>query len=139
MPRRQLSPQELQEIRAVAARWGKIIARRAFGDQGPGTDVDFQAMEDVARAAAAGLSEGALAVLLGQQADALGTEQPCPDCGRPCTVRQEERSLTFHGGQLTHSEPLCHCPDCRRDFFPPKAPAAPGRSRLQSRRAAQDR
>ncbi len=46
MPRRQLSLQELQEIRDYAAQWGKIIARRAFGDSGPGTDVDFQAMED---------------------------------------------------------------------------------------------
>ena len=46
MPRRQLSPQELQTIRDFAAQWGKIIARRAFGDSGPGTEVDFQAMED---------------------------------------------------------------------------------------------
>jgi hypothetical protein len=138
MPRRQLSPQDLQDIRDFAAQWGKIIARRAFGEAGPGTEVDFQAMEDIARAAAAGLSEGTLAVLLGQQADTLGSEQPCPDCGRPCTVRREDRPLTFQGGQLTQSEPLCHCPDCRRDFFPPTAPAASRRPRLQSRRAADD-
>ena len=80
-----------------------------------------------------------LAVLLGQQADTLGAEQPCPDCGRPCTVHRADRPLTFHGGQLTHSEPLGHCPDCRRDFFPPTAAAAPGRPRLQPRRAADDR
>ena len=139
MPRRQLSPQDLQEIRNFAAGWGKIIARRAFGDSGPGTGVDFQALEDVARAAAAGVAEGTLAVLLGQQADALGPQQPCPDCGRPCAVRRQDRPLTFHGGQLSQSEPLCHCPDCRRDFFPPTAPAAPGRPRLQPRRAADDR
>jgi hypothetical protein len=24
------------------------------------------------------------------------------------------------GGQITLHEPLCHCPDCRRDFFPPQ-------------------
>jgi hypothetical protein len=139
MPHRQLSAQDLQEIRAFAAHWGKIIARRAFGDQGPSAEVDFQAMEDIARAAAAGLVEGTLDVLLGQHADTLGAEQPCPDCGRPCTVRRADRPLTFHGGQLTHSEPLCHCPDCRRDFFPPTAPAAPRRPRLQPRRAADDR
>jgi hypothetical protein len=139
MPRRQLSPKDLQEIRDFAAQWGKIIARHAFGDSGPGADVDFRAMEDVARVAAAGVAEGALSVLLGQQADTLGSEQPCPDCGRPCTVRREDRPLTFHGGQLTQSEPLCHCPDCRRDFFPPTASAAAGRPRLQSCRAADDR
>jgi hypothetical protein len=139
MPHRPLSSQDLQAIHDFAAQWGKIIARHAFGDAGPGTEVDFQAMEDVARAAAAGLSEGTLSVLLGQQADTLGSEQPCPDCGRPCTVRHEDRLLTFHGGQLTQREPLCHCPDCRRDFFPPTASAASGRPRLQSRRAADDR
>jgi hypothetical protein len=139
MPRRQLSPQQLQEIRDFAAQWGKIISRRAFGDAGPGQDVDFQAMEDIARAAASGLSEGVLSTLLGQQADTLGAEQPCPDCGRPCPVRREERPLAFHGGQLSQSEPVCHCPDCRRDFFPSTAPAASGRPRLQPRRAADDR
>ena len=76
MPRRQLSPKDLQDIRDFAAQWGKIIARQAFGEAGPGTAVDFQAMEDVARAAAAGVAEGTLAVLLQQQADTLGTQQP---------------------------------------------------------------
>jgi len=139
MPRRQLSPQELQALRDFAAQWGKIIARRALGDSGPGTEVDFQAMEDIARAAAAGVCEGTLSVLLQQQADRLGAEQPCPACGRSCTVQQEDRLLAFHGGQLTQREPVCHCPDCRRDFFPPTAAAASGRPRLQSRRAADDR
>jgi hypothetical protein len=139
MSSRPLSPNQLQEIRDFAAQWGKIIARRALGDQGPDSQVDFQAMEDIARAAAAGLAEGTLAVLLAQQADTLADEQPCPDCGRPCTVRRQERTLTFHGGQLSQQEPMGHCPDCRRDFFPPTAPATPRRTRLQSRRVADDR
>lgn len=139
MPRHRLSPHDLQAIRDFAAQWGKIVARRAFGEAGPGTAVDFQAMEEVARAAAAGVAEGTLDVLLGQQADTLGAEQPCPDCGRLCPVRHQERPLTFHGGQLTQREPLCHCPDCRRDFFPPTAAAAPRRPRLQSRRPPDDR
>jgi hypothetical protein len=139
MPSRQLSPNQLQEIRNVAAQWGKIIARRAFGEQGPGSQVDFQAMEAIARAAAAGLAQGTLTVLLAQQADTLAAEQPCPDCGRLCTVRRQERTLIFHGGQLTQQEPMGHCPDCRRDFFPPTAPVTPRWTRLQSRRVADDR
>ena len=139
MPRQPLSPQDLHEIRELAARWGKIVARHAFGDEGPGTDVDLSAMEQVARAAATGLTEGTLTTLLEQQAQALGPEQPCPDCGRPCPVRRAARALACRDGTLTQSEPLGHCPDCRRDFFPPTAPPPPGRSRLQSRRAAADR
>jgi len=139
MTRRKLSPQDLQDIRELASRWGKIVARHAFGEVGPGTGVDLDAMEQVAAAAAAGLSEGTLGILLEQQAQLLGAEQPCPDCGRHCRVERADRLLTVRGIQLKQSEPLCHCPDCRRDFFPPTAPAPPGRSRLQSRRAPDDR
>ena len=125
MARRKLSPDQLQEIRDLAARWGKVVARQAFGETGPGTDVDLDLMEQVAAAAAAGLTEGTLATLVEQQAQLLGTERPCPDCGRLCAVRRAERPLHVRAGPLTQSEPLCHCPDCRRDFFPPAAGAAP--------------
>jgi hypothetical protein len=130
MPRRRFTPQQLQELRALAAQWGRIIAGRAFGDGGPGLDVDLDAMEQIAQAAAAGLSEGTLQVLLERQADALGQQQPCPDCGRPCPVRRQDRTVAVRGGSLQQSEPVAHCPDCRRDFFPPAASAAPGRPRL---------
>ena len=117
MAQRKLSAQKLQEIHDLAAGWGKIIARRAFGEPGPGLGVDFQAMEEAAAAAAAGLTEGALGALLGQQAQALGADQPCPDCGHLCRVDYEDRPLAVRGGQITLHEPVCHCPDCRRDFF----------------------
>jgi hypothetical protein len=125
MARRELPPELLHEIRTLAAGWGKIVARRAFGDAGPGLDTDFDAMEQLARAAAAGLTEGALSTLLEQQAQALGVQASCPDCGTPCPVQREPRTLAFPGGTLPQSEPVGHCPACRRDFFPPTAAAAP--------------
>jgi hypothetical protein len=124
MARRSFTPEQLQEIQRFAAQWGKIIARRAFGDDGPGLDVDLQAMEQLAHAAAAGLTEGTLQTLLEKQATALGEQQPCPHCGRPCVLGRQERLLHAQGAQLQQSEPLGHCPDCRRDFFPPTAPPA---------------
>jgi hypothetical protein len=125
MPRRQFTPQELQELRDLATGWGKIIARRAFGDHGPGLDIDLDTMEQIAQAAATGLNEGTLQILLEQQADALGEQQACPDCGRLCALRRQQRPLQVQGTQLQQSEPLSHCPDCRRDFFPPTAHPAP--------------
>jgi hypothetical protein len=125
MARRRFTPQELDELRQLASQWGKIVARRAFGDDGPGRDVDFNAMEQIAQAAAAGLTEGTLQTLLERQSAALGDQQPCPDCGRPCPVRRQERPLRTRGAELRQSEPLCHCPACRRDFFPPAADPAP--------------
>jgi hypothetical protein len=57
------TPEDLQEIRELAARWGKSVARRAFGDTGPGLDVDLRALDQLAQAAARGLTEGTAAVL----------------------------------------------------------------------------
>lgn len=126
MPHQELPPELLQDIRTLAAGWGKIVARRAFGEQGPGLDVDFDTMEQLSHAAASGLIEGALGVLLEQQAQDLGQQQPCPQCGTPCQLRRQPRDLVTPGLTLTHNEPFGYCPACRRDFFPPTAAAAPG-------------
>jgi hypothetical protein len=125
MAHREFTSEEIHELRRLAAQWGKIVARRAFGDDGPGLDVDFATMEHVALAAAAGLIESTLQALLEQQAVALGEQHPCPDCGRPCVLRRQERTLQTQGPPLQQSEPIGHCPDCRRDFFPPTADPAP--------------
>jgi hypothetical protein len=131
MARKQFSPQDLQEIQALAARWGKIIAKRAFGEQGPGLEADLSALEAVATAAARGLTEGTLTALLQQQAQTLGNQQACPACGTLCPVCWEERPLHVQGGHtIPLNEPLCHCPGCRRDFFPPAACLASGRTQL---------
>jgi hypothetical protein len=139
MPQRQPSPQTLQEIHDLAAGWGKIVARRISGDLPSGAPLDFQAMEQIAAAAAAGVTEGTLGILVEQQAQTLAAEQPCPDCGRLCAVRTADRPLAVQGGQLTLREPLCHCPDRRRDFFPPAARLASGQPQLQPHAPPQDR
>jgi hypothetical protein len=124
----QITPDELQDIRELAACWGKIVARRAFGDAGPGLDADLATLERIAMAAAGGLTEGTLAALLEQQAQALPAEAPCPACASPCPIHHEPRTLaTAHGGTLLYREPAAHCPACRRDFFPSASGPAPGR------------
>src|SRR5713226_5241543 len=119
MPQRNIAPEKLREIHELVAGWGKIVARRAFGDDGPDLTIDLAAMEQVAQTAADGLSRSTLETLLHQQAQRLGDPQPCPACGRPCAVGSEDRPLATQGGRLTYHEPVCSCPDCRRDFFPP--------------------
>jgi hypothetical protein len=139
MSQRTVSAEKLKEIHDLAAGWGKIVARRVFGESGPGTETDFMTMEQVASAAARGLIEGTLATLVEQQAETLGTEQSCPDCGYLCTVGYEDRPLAVKDAQLKLKEPVCYCPDCRRDFFPPAALPASGQPRLQPDRLALDR
>jgi hypothetical protein len=111
--------EELQELHDLAARWAQIVSKRAFGEDGPGLDVDFRTFEQIATAAAQGLTEGTLQLLLQQQADKLPDEQPCPECGRLCPTKPHTRPLTAQGAEIQQVERIAHCPDCRRDFFPP--------------------
>jgi hypothetical protein len=139
MGSRKLTPQELDRITELARSWGKVVARRAFGEHGPGLDVDLAQMEAVAVAAARGLTAGAMEAATRQQAEHLGAAQPCPQCGRSCPVATEERPVEVEGGAFQHGEPKCHCPTCRRDFFPSAAAAETRRPRLQPGDSAQDR
>src|SRR5262249_44457093 len=122
MPRRQRTPELLQEIRDLAQGWGKIVARRAFGEGGPGLDADFDTMEQVARAAAAGLTEGALASALEQQARALGDTRPCPACGAPCPVRRQPRALAPPAATATPRRAARPLPRLPAGLFPPSGP-----------------
>ena len=120
------TPEELNELRSLATNWGKIVSKRAFGDDGPGLNVDFRTMEQIAAVAAQGLTEGTLQLLLEQQTQKLPLEQPCPKCGHLCPTEPSKRSLTVPGAQIEQIERIAHCPDCRRDFFPPTDGAGTG-------------
>lgn len=119
MPTPRFTPEELHQLHELARQWAKIVSKRAFGDDGPGLDVDFRTFEQIATAAAQGLTEGTLQLLLEQQADKLPPEQPCPHCGKLCPTRPHTRPLAAQGAEVVQAERIAHCPDCRRDFFPP--------------------
>jgi hypothetical protein len=121
-----LPPELLAELRELALRWGKIAAQRtAVGVDSQ--QLDFADMERLAAVLAENLTEGTLTALLQQHSDTLATNQPCPQCGTPCPVDYQDRPLTIDTGQaLPLPEPICHCPQCRRDFFPPAGGPAPG-------------
>ena len=124
MPTARFTPEELQQLHDLARQWAKIVSKRAFGDDGPGLDVDFRTFEQIAHAAAHGLTEGTLQLLLEQQAGKLPGEQPCPHCGRLCPTTPHTRPLTAREAEVQQVERIAHCPACRRDFFPP--PDGPG-------------
>jgi hypothetical protein len=126
MPSPRFTPEELQQLHELARQWAKIVSKRAFGDGGPGLDVDFRTFEQIAHAAAHGLTEGTLQLLLQQQADKLPGDHPCPACGKPCPTKPHTRPLTAQGAEVQQAERIAHCPDCRRDFFPPAGGSGPG-------------
>jgi len=111
---------KLKEIREIAAGWGKIIAQEAFPN-GPGLDVSLADMEDLAMAASRALVQGAVEAMTGSQAEQFGDEAPCPTCGKICPLKTASRAMVVRGGDAVLSEPVGHCPKCRRDFFPAAA------------------
>ncbi|HVS34610.1 MAG TPA: hypothetical protein VMS17_03445 [Gemmataceae bacterium] len=138
MGARKLTPADLEHVKELARQWGKVVVRHAFGETGPGLDVDLDQMEEVSSAAVAGLAAGTLEAATGQQAQTLGTEHACPTCGKVCSTHQEVRTIQGLDGPFEHAEPVGYCPTCRRDFFPSAAVAATGHARLHAAGPAQN-
>lgn len=125
MPFRKSLSMDRTGIERMAEGWGKIVARRIHEDVGADLDLDADDIEQVAATAARAVARGTIEELLERKASLLGTEQPCPTCQRLCVVHREQRAIDFWGGGVSYSEPKCHCPACRRDFFPSAARIAP--------------
>jgi hypothetical protein len=121
------------ELRTLAYGWGKVVSRRAYGEQGPGLDLDYDSIESLAVEVGQAVIQGTIEEVLKTQLKLLGDHQPCPTCARPCAVQTESRSIQGRGGTIQYDEPVCHCPACRRDFFPSPPDLAARLARLLAR------
>ena len=118
MPFTKGQPEDLSDLRDMAYGWGKVVSRRAYGDQGPGLDIDFDSIESLAVEMGQAVIRGAIEQTLKSQLALLGDHQPCPGCARACPLDTTPRAIQVRGGTIAYHEPVCHCPACRRDFFP---------------------
>lgn len=111
---------DLGELKELAHGWGRIFAKEAFGEQGPGLDVDLTSMESVALVGAKALMAGVCEALTERQAQRFADPQPCPGCGQPGRRKPEakHRTIQLRVGEFDWAEPVYECPNCRRDFFP---------------------
>ena len=121
---RKSPPMDCTGIESMAEGWGKIVARRVHDAVGPELDLDADDIEQAAIMAARAVARGTIADLLQRKTSLLGAEQPCPTCQRLCPVESQPRTIEFWGGPVPYPEPVCHCPACRRDFFPSAPDAA---------------
>lgn len=116
----------LEELKELARGWGKIFASEAFGETGPGLDVDLARMESLAVVGAKALMAGVCEALTERQAQQLTDPQPCPGCGQSGRRKPEphQRTIQLRVGEFELAEPAYECPTCRRDFFPSTGHAA---------------
>jgi hypothetical protein len=109
---------DLSDLRDMAYGWGKIVTRRAYGEEGPGLDLDFNSIESLAVDMGQAVIRGIIEDVLQNQFQRLGDHQPCPGCGQSCPVGKAPRTIQVRNGTVHYDEPVGHCPACRRDFFP---------------------
>jgi hypothetical protein len=81
-----------REIEELAEGWGQLLVPEAFYD-GVGLGVDLFTMEELAVTAAKSLVGGAVETMTGDQAESLGTEHPCPGCGKRCPLGHRSRAI----------------------------------------------
>src|SRR5437763_6762446 len=80
MPFTKGQPDDRSDLRDLVYGWGKVVTRRAFGDAGPGLELDCDSIESLAVDMAQTLTRGTIEEILRQQFQLLGDHQLCPEC-----------------------------------------------------------
>lgn len=114
----------LERLKEMARSYGEALAQEAYGDAGPGLDVDMASIEEIAWLMAQGITQGTCEELTRQQARKLPKTQACPTCGEECVVEYDEsnrddtRVMQVRSGSFDLKEPRAWCDRCKRFFFP---------------------
>lgn len=124
MARAKLSEQEWQTFLDLADRL-EIPVRRLLRE-----DVRFTEMESAGHQLGRAVAQVTTERLALERAERLTQPQPCPTCQRMCSPIHQERELETIDGPVGLREPVCHCPACRRDFFPSASGARPSSTKL---------
>ena len=112
MPRAKITEEEWETFLAVSDRLG-VDVRVLLAE-----DVRFTEMESAGHQLGQAVAQIATERLAFSRAERLEGHQPCPKCGRRCALSHRDRKLTTVDGPIDLHEAVCHCPKCRRDFFP---------------------
>jgi hypothetical protein len=112
MAKVKITGEEWQVFLGVADRLG--IDMRGLPKEG----VRFTALEAAGHQLGRAVAQATTERLALTRAQRITGPQPCPTCGRLCPLLDRRRPLETVDGPIELCEPVCHCPACRRDFFP---------------------
>ena len=103
-----------------------LLAGHGFGEEGPPLETTFAQIEQFGHQAGRMLARAVDAHLAAWHASQFAGEQPCPSCDEKCPSKERPHELPLQtpDGEVTLHEPTCHCPSCRRDFFPSADPVS---------------
>lgn len=108
------------EVREQFDRLVALMAKHGFGEHGPPRNTTFAQIEKFGHQTGRMLARAVDAYLAEQHAEHFAGEEPCPSCGEQRRPKEKPHELPLQtsDGEVTLHEPSCHCPICRRDFFP---------------------
>jgi hypothetical protein len=78
MPFNKGQADDFQELRDLAYGWGEIVTRRAYGEEGPRLDLDFDSIESLAVDMRQAVIRGTIEEVFRGQLQRLADHQPCP-------------------------------------------------------------
>lgn len=108
------------ELNRWAEQMGEILARKAFGENGPDLETSLADLEALLGPVLKQMTAGYLRTAVAEQVERLPDEAPCPTCGQGCAlvVGDRPRRMTTEHGDFGFREPGCFCDRCGRSFFP---------------------
>lgn len=112
MTRAKISEQDWKTFLRVARQLGLDVEALAT------EEVRFTMLEAVGHQVGRAVAQAMTERLALERAERLIGSQPCPCCGRRCPLVHRKRPMETIDGPIELHEPVCHCPSCRRDFFP---------------------
>ncbi len=112
MAKAKITEQEWQAFLGVANRLGIDIGGLLK------EEVRFTKLEAAGHELGRAVAQATTERLTLTRAEQITGPQPCPTCGRLCKLGHRQRPLETVDGPIELGEPVCHCPACRRDFFP---------------------
>jgi len=112
----ELSTEEREQFDRLVA----LLAKRGFGEDGPPIETTFAQIEQFGHQAGRMVARAIDTHLAGRHAEHFSGESSCPGCDAtsPPEARSHALPLQSQDGEVILHEPTCHCPSCRRDFFP---------------------
>lgn len=111
-----LSPEARKQFDRLVA----LLAQEGFGENGPPLETTFAQIERFGHQAGRMIARAVDAELVRQHASHFADAQSCPTCNEKRPLKESPHPLPMQtdDGRVTLHEPACHCPRCRRDFFP---------------------
>jgi hypothetical protein len=123
------NPQDLDLPPEVADKFDELVAllsAHRYGADGPPLDTPFAEIESYGHSAGQMVARSIDKRLAEQHGRHFEAENSCPACDQVPEepTQKKERPLQTEDGDIRLEEPACHCPVCKRSFFPSTDSAA---------------